>query len=42
MLYRRWTCEELISELRISDKSVHRILTEELKMCKRFAPRYLT
>ena len=42
---RRWTCEELSSELSVSEKSVHRILTEELKMCKicaRWVPHCLT
>ena len=42
---RRWTCEELSSELGISEKSVHRILTEELKMrkiCARWVPNCLT
>ena len=42
---RRWTCEELSSELGISEKSVHRILVEELKMrkiCARWVPHCLT
>jgi histone-lysine N-methyltransferase SETMAR len=42
---RRWTCEELSSELGVSEKSIHRILTEELKMrkiCARWVPHCLT
>lgn len=41
---RRWTCEELSSELGISEKSIHRILTDELKMskiCARWVPHCL-
>ena len=42
---RRWTCEELSSELGISDTSVHRILADERKMdkiCARWVPHCLT
>lgn len=42
---RRWTCEELSSELGISEMSVHRILTDKMKMrkiCARWVPHLLT
>ncbi len=42
---RRWTCAELSKELLISEKSVHRILTEQLKMrkiCSRWVPHCLS